>query len=163
VEEKAMNEQIARMLDAAAAARKWGRAQDFIDSRLITIEHLERHLPKELPFHGRVLKREIVPIPIRAVHMHIVRYICDGFFNCSEQPSAESIVTMWPYRSGNREQILRGLDQLFGAMVIEVAPIEQLPDILRERLRTMYWEFENRVKHELAEGCAIRPAPDRAA
>ena len=129
---------------------------------LITVAHLERHLPAELPFRGHTLKRGQI-WSWRSREQYMVSYKCDPFFNCNHPPSGafEVFDARLDERSdGSHVMILsprRPKNSLVGGMTFDRVPPEQLSEALREQLRAMYRHLEEEVEEEALRGCSIRP------
>jgi len=142
---------------------------DDTDDGLITIAHLESHLPDELPFQGHSFKRQMIGRRWSDTKLtrpqYIVIYKCDQFFNCDPP------VRPWYPKAKMAEQYgMLALpitesthEDLGGMMFIDRVPPERLPEVLREQLKKMCERLEQHVEEEAALGCSIRPAPDRAA
>jgi len=121
----------------AERSRSWDAWGNPVDG-LIT-NHLECHLPPELPFQGHTLKRG----PITAVgQQYSVIYSSDAFFNCN--PAAGALAH----------------ESLIGGMIFYRVRPERLLEALQEQLRFMYKQLEEHIQLEAFLGCSIRPPGD---
>ena len=98
-----------------------------MNARLITHEDLRRHLPSKLAFQGRVLKL----VHIRRARTLNLEAIANGKRRIDIQYVAY-------YGIEN--------ERFGGALYIERAPRECLPQILRKQLRTLYWDLVYRTR-----------------
>ena len=132
--------------------------------RLITREDLERHLPAELPFRGRTLKRGLVwdcealagIIGFERREGYEVLYDCDSFFNCSSRlERLRQHVALGPQTVHMMRRISEGLTgwMFFAARTT----IDGLPAAVAAQMRAMYWRLEDLVEEEESEGCSVRP------
>jgi len=149
--EKVFAEQLGRPLDPYKA----------VDDGLITSADLKRHLPAKLPFHGHTLKRGSIVCALHPVYL--VTYRCDQFFDCESvpRPSVE-VFSRWGERPDGSEVLVvtettsPPKKHLEGVMTFKRFPAQQLPDILRNQLRIMYWRLEAHIKKAATNGWSVR-------
>jgi len=77
---------------------------------------------------------------------YLVFYGCDQFFDCKP-----------------RVPTFGAHGHLAGMMTLDRVPPAQLPDILRDQLRIMYWELEREVEEEAPARVFDPSGPDHAA